>query len=355
MRYAIVMMCILNYSYVIGACIAGWTHKKMLEGYILEGVEIERVIMCDDYIYSNYGKLLKKYFDVVKKIKLKSYNFNSSGYSKKWKNKYSNWIDLSINKWQFMKYIEYDKILFLDIDILPISYQFYDLFKLKTPAFNLINIRQLNKWHEIEKGCYDGKPMRCKFDNYKQMIEKMDWSINGGIVLLKPSKKKYKKYYKFIKNEYKVNMYSNVISGPDETSLLYYFSKKFYRICTENAVVPWDVPEYLPNSKAINYLSNIKPWIKPTFYSWKEELLWRDIWNIMPRYKNINTLFNQLLLEGAEKCKNNINDINKKYLNMVKEPINTLQDIYRIEKNIIRRKKEYGIINIKDLQKIFNT
>ena len=48
--------------------------------------------------------------------------------------KYSEWMKYSISKWNIFKYDQFDKILFLDIDILTINKNFYNIFNLKTPA-----------------------------------------------------------------------------------------------------------------------------------------------------------------------------------------------------------------------------
>ena len=358
MRCAIVMMCILKRLYVIGGCMAAWTHKKMLLEYYKKNtdISIDLVIMCDKEIYKAYKGLLKLYFDKVKKIKLRNYNFDITKHSDTWKSKYSDWIGMSVNKWQCMKYTDYDKVLFLDIDILPITYDFYNLFKIKTPAFNLINIQNKEKWNEIEKECQDGMITRYNFPSYNEMISTMKWSANGGLVLLKPSKKKYKKYFNFIDNEIKNNMKSSLSSGPDETTLLYFFSKKFYRICSDNNVPPWDIPNpthYIKKAKSINYLGKIKPWAKPLFYMWEEEMIWKDIYNIMEHNNQLDKLYKMILEEGMINCNKNKKVLCKNNMYLLERTANpkSFEQISNIENKVIR-KKGYGIIDIKDLKNI---
>ena len=119
------MLSMLKDHYVLGACIAAFTHKQFINKLNLN---VKLVIMCDDYIYNKYNNLLKNYFDRVIKIKL-VYHHLKSDYQKIYhiNNKYT-WINLSLSKWECLQFEEYNKILFLDIDILPIKKKFYNLF-----------------------------------------------------------------------------------------------------------------------------------------------------------------------------------------------------------------------------------
>ena len=111
--------------------------------------------------------------------------------------------------------------------------------------------------------------------------------------------------------------------------------------------------DYLKRAKAINFLSFVKPWIKPLFYMWKEEMLWRDIWLIMDRDQDINALYKNLLIIGMDRCSNNIEDLYKKNIKLIKGPVKTYQDITSIENKVIRE-QGYGMIDIKDLKNIMN-
>ena len=55
-----------------------------------------------------------------------------------------------------MKLIDYDKILFIDIDILPVSIKFYDIFDYNTPAVHNVTLgKRHSRLSEILNDIYD--------------------------------------------------------------------------------------------------------------------------------------------------------------------------------------------------------
>lgn len=295
-KYAIFMMCILKDHYVLGACISAFAHRSLLKARGLTNVDL--VIMCDDYIYEKYNRVLEYYFDRVINIKLSHYEI-----SKKYVfayDKYSSWIGYSLNKWQCLKYTEYNKILFLDIDILASTLKFYDLFTFNTPALYITS----NPSHQAQ--CANSKEYYYKnigtYDDYILNYTKYG-SIDGGISLLEPSLATYDKYDVMTKKLYGNGIYSSERTGPDETSLFYYFvSNKthIYDICVDYAVIPWDNRKYVNVAKSYNFLALVKPWNKPKYLSWDEEIVWRDIYDKMPHVDGLEELFTDTIVQGVK-------------------------------------------------------
>lgn len=315
-KYAITMLCMLKDHYVLGACISSFAHKQLIKTSIHKN-NIDLIIMCDKYIYKKYGRLLSHYFDKVILINLHHFDWAST-YRHLTENiakKYS-WLNYSINKWQCLKYDEYEKLLFIDIDILPIKKEFYNIFFNSTPCFHHI-IGHMNRKDIDMKECknnYKTVDILKKYNSfYDYIYNNKDYayskksgmggySINGGIVLLKPDKKIYAKYKEFVYRTFEKGMYSFNLSGPDETTLFYFYQKicgkESYRICDEYLVVQWDSPEIAKKAMAFNFIQFIKPWLKPTFLSWPEELLWRKTYDIMPKEGNIEKLFKKVIVDG---------------------------------------------------------
>lgn len=329
-KFSIVMFCILKDHYVLGACIAAYIHKLFINK--LGTGNIDLVIMCDDYIYDKYKNTLEYYFDKVIKIKLRY--FKPSDKYNYAKEKYSTWIGYSLNKWQCLKFTEYNKILFLDIDILPNSIKFYTLFNFKTPA---VHIRSMPNYI-----CSNSKLIKhvsdtnISFDNYIKNIHNYG-SVDGGIVLLEPSMDVYNKYVNFTDNLFKDGIYSSFGSGPDETSIFYYFMSRkipIYDICVDYLVVPWDDTKYVKYAKSYNFLSFIKPWTKPKFLSWDEEILWRDIYDNMPHGDKLETLFKNTLEESINIYLSHSNKNRKKYYNQdyIKKYPNEVNNIFKAHK-----------------------
>ncbi len=344
---AIFMLCFLKDHYVLGACISAFTHKQFIRKLNLE---IELVILCDGYIYKKYHNLLQVYFDRVIEIKLRQFSLNKDyNFCKK----YNEWMCYSLTKWECLKYEEYDKILFIDIDILPLKDKFYNLFSFNTPAFHNI---------DIKKKCINNTAYNNFINfSYKEYIQRYQLinigTIDGGLCLLKPSKETFNEYIKFTQNIYKNGIYSKEKTGPDETSLFYFFSKKninLYDICNDYSFIPWDHElENIKNAKAINYLALVKPWRKTLFLAWPEEIIWRDIYKKMPHNKSLDLLFRNTLIDYLKEYKNMNNYRKKKFNNQdfikknkKKYDINsniTYQNILSLESDIFFR--DYGALN----------
>lgn len=274
-KNAIVMLLMLNDAYLNGAIVSSIAHRKLME---LSNIKYDLVIMCDKKIYDVYNTVLNKYFDKVYLIDLIHYEIDTKKY--KFAEKYSKWIGYSINKLHCMKLVEYEKVLFVDIDILPINKKFYDVFKYDTPAFHEI---------KLEKN-------KDSYNSYEKFIENKRININkinAGLFLIKPSTNDYQKYMNFVNKIYQDGIYSVYYSGPDETSLYYFYryikKDKISVIPPNYTIIPWK--QTSQNALSINYLSLIKPWRKPKILMWKEEYIWYNILNSITSSNKNNKIF----------------------------------------------------------------
>lgn len=347
-RDAIFMLCMLKEHYVIAACIAAHSHRHYIDQL---DKRVDLVVMVDENIYNKYNITLSKYFDRVIKIDLveypihQRYSFATGKYS---------WIKYSLSKWVCLKYEEYNKILFLDVDLLPNTTSFYDLFNLTTPAFHNVH---------VSTDCINGASFQhnvtISYDEYITNDLDKYGSINASICLFTPSARLYDEFFKYADALYKDGMYSTTQSGPDETAMLYFYmtrDKPIYNICKDYAVIPWDEPWSLSQiAKAYNFPSYVKPWIKPKFLSWKEEVLWRDLYNKLPYKDQLNGIFKEAILENYD---NYINlpprrqkrlyntRVVKKYPHLIKK-INNSNNKFKTIMKIDSRThfKNYGVLN----------
>lgn len=299
-KNAISMMCIINEHYVIGTCIAGYCHRKMLE---LAGKKenTDMIILCDITIYNKYQKLfnLPIFFDRVEMLDMRIFP-DSPDYNYQ-KLKYSSWIGASLNKWQSLQFVEYNKIMFVDTAILPTQPDFYDLFDAKTPT---LYIRQDADYIRDKKN--DNERINCKLnqnildvypkiqkdfpDSYDKYVRASDISIYGSVhaclSIMKPDIDMYNKYVKLTDDLFKNGIYSVYHSGPDETTLYYYFRSNnidVYDLCHLYALIPWDESVLVDAAKSYLFSSFYKPWTKPKFLQWGDEVLWRDIFDIITK------------------------------------------------------------------------
>ena len=346
-KNAIFMMCIINDHYVIGACIAAYCHRKML---IRAGLKdtTDLVIMCDEKIYDKYHEVLNnpELFDIVIKIKIRifpdaaQYNYS--------KIKYSSWIGASLNKWQIMDHDEYERIMFVDIALLPNDPKLYDLFKIKVPAV-VVREKLSQKSDKHTYKCTDGQDIKHKrrsditYDEYLANYETYG-TIHGYLVVIEPNKNMYKQYVEMTDDIYKSGIYSIYGSGPDETSLFYFFlnmGMMVHNICHENATVPWDEQILIDISKGYEFSSMFKPWIKPKILCWPEELLWRDVYDILVKrivkndpesYKVLNLLFKKTIIETYDRYivsdnKAQHKNYNNKFVNQYRKEFDNIKTI----------------------------
>jgi len=236
MKNAIFSIIFKNKSYIIGGCITAFIHDKFLKGLNMRK-DIDINVMVDEKIYEYKDELLK-FYDNVFLIKLEEIKI----YIDEKLCEYEKWIKYGINKWQILNYDKYNKILFTDVDIIPINKDFYNIFKLKTPAVIISKNKDSNNkfTYELNPEFFLKNPDNSfanKLD-YNQPSKKLDKSINATLLLINPDKKLYKEYLKFIKIIEGTNGYNSVNS--DETSLLlfllFYKKIKLYRIRDENCV-----------------------------------------------------------------------------------------------------------------------
>jgi hypothetical protein len=257
---AIVNILFKSELYLIGACINGYLHQQFRKK---EGLKFDIIIMVDEIIYK-YKNQLEQYFDKVLLIDIIPIKL-SQKYINMIPEKYTKTMNIFTTKLNIFKLHQYKKVLFLDIDIIPINKNFYNIFSYNTPATVIINT----------KNNFDNKKIVTREDFLKNSI-----SVNGGIVLISPNENDFDNIIKFMHQQEGKDGYTSFAnSGPDETIMLNYYllEKKlvWYNIDKIYSIIPWE-KEYkklFESAYSINYLSNIKPWNKPLFMMWKEEFI----------------------------------------------------------------------------------
>ena len=347
-KYAIVFLCMLKEHYVVGACITAYIHKCFIKQL---SMNIKLIIMCDDNIYDKYNHLLKLYFDRVVKLKLEYFPLsNKYNFAKE---KYISWVSYATNKWQCLKFDEFNKILFLDIDMLPSKLEFYDIFRLNTPAVFPDKIaRKIDTCNTLLN--YDTGTSYADYVNNKFNF---CGSIDGGIVLLSPSKKLYRQYKKFTHDIYKNGIYSRHESFPDEMSLFYFLSKQpgnaIYTICRKYSVIPWDFPDEASGALLYNFNSFYKPWIKGFAIQWDNERIWHYIYDILPYNETLDKLYNDSIRDHYNNTFLTLEpNIQKKRYNLNEVDLKKLDAINVNKKN--NNEKKYGILDMKILGKCLN-
>ena len=274
-KNAIGMIIFSNQLYLVGACLSAWVHRKYISKFNLD---VDLIVIVDEQIYK-YKQELEKYFDRVELIGLIEMKL-----SPKYNviHKYSQWMRYSVSKWQILNFDNYDRILFLDIDILPLNKNFYEVFDYDTPA---IMVRGLNLEQNVlaEPKLFLNNPRDYQSDEYSNIALELKHSLDAGFILLKPNKNLFNEYIDFLKICLGSQGYiSKYDSGIDETTLLLFliFYKKIpvHLIPYDYAPIPWDKFPYDKNNiRGINFISMIIPWVKLPIIQWADENIWHIV------------------------------------------------------------------------------
>ena len=309
MKYAISTIIFQNPSYIVGACISFHAHKQFIKKL---GLKIKLIVLVDELIYG-YKNILEKYFDSIIRIKLETIKLNYDKIKEKDSGslkKYSKWIKYSINKWQIINQEEYDKILFIDVDVLPVTEDFYDIFKNNTPSVLINKIYENNIL--IKKNVISNKD---KFDLEDYNTDKyLNLSINASMLLINPNENLYDEYLEFVKICEGKNGYES--SHADETSLLYflmfYKNINLYSISKDYCSLLKEYNE--KNTKSVDYPYMIKSWERLPMLQWPEENIWHILAkNVMKESSDLTTIYIKYLLERLIDFKNNWKIIKKNY------------------------------------------
>lgn len=267
---AIFMLIFGDPMYVKGGCISAKIHKNYIKQLNLN---IEVNVMVDNIIYNNYRDDLLTSYDNIFKLDMIKINVND-----KMKNdRYLSCMPYLVNKFQVFNYEQYDKILFLDVDIIVTTQEFYDIFYFNVPSVFTGNEYSKNN-DEIDPFFFDKSKIfvskNIKEKRYNEALRFLSRSINSSIFLISPNKIIYDEYILFLK----------LCEGNDGIKIHHADEKTFILfLCFYKNLTTYNIPydflvdyRYIKNTKykALNYPVDVKPWIKHLNELTKEEMLW---------------------------------------------------------------------------------
>ena len=293
-KYATFHMLILNEDkYIDGACISVSTYREYGNN------EIEHNIMIDKSISTKGIKKLKKYFDNVMTIPLKEIDSNFQLRTKKLEIRYGKLIDYAWTKWYVLWFDSYVKVLFCDIDTLAVD-SYVNIFEISTPAwctYQKVSL-QNKRLSLLSSSLKSGDVMTDTFikkytkHNIKNLCNSKNISfipVNASIVLLSPSKEKFRKMKSYIDEQlqnYKMLKSISPSSGSDENLLFkFYFCKlqvPVYTIGPEYLATEWLLTKssafkFVKKPIILNYDTTDKPWLKNREKMYNEEKRWDEL------------------------------------------------------------------------------
>lgn len=301
MKNAIFMLMFGNPVYMVGGCISASIHKKFIKKL---GLDIDVNVMVDENIYK-YNEDLLDFFDNVYKINLDFAKMSDRPIKDFHEERYSSWIGMTINKWQVLNYEQYDKVLLVDIDFIPINDKFYSVFTYETPSV-LLDKKGKTEGGLVDYHFFDEKnQLKNKYIenssnvDWPSAISKLTGSVNASLVLLKPQRGLYQEYLNFLKLCEGMDGINDM--HVDEKTLVLF--TQFYKNMNLYNIPYWFAAYFLyaPHKKdyyAINYPIKIKPWVKPKFLQKKEETLWPIIAEkCLPINKKVYAMYNDYITD----------------------------------------------------------
>lgn len=281
MKVAICTIVFYNPKYIIGALVLG----RSLQ---LTGNNCDLVCMVTPDIEAADRAALALIFDKVIEVQYIEFPTKPS-VSNKWQTTYSPWIDKSFTKWRCMELTDYDKVLFLDADMLVVR-NCMDLFELRAPATVLSNsvthikntfipTAESSKMHGASIG---PEQLKLAENNLTHHL------VNASCCLLKTSDAAMQLYIKLIADHVaKYGTYGNghAFHGADEQSLFKFFTFvgniSWSNISLSYCTIPWNKPQLWGNDRThIIHFYGIKPWDEDP-YKWQDLGAWYKMLNFI--------------------------------------------------------------------------
>ena len=230
-------------------------------------------------------------------------------------------MDKFSTKWNCLKLVQYEKIFFLDVDMI-VQKNMDHIFKLPTPATRLAFQTHTNEDGKkkaiisvLVMNDGDAIPM----DIANRVLNDKLGAIDGGCMLLTPDIKQYEKFLIYAKT-FDPRKF-NFISGDDELVLfIFYHSQntKWHYLGIEWSCIQWKYSGACTseNSYIVNYLGIDKPWAKDLSHYPDLKVWYENCDRFKKKYPGLITLnFNN---GNNNKSNNNKNNNNKSNFNKSK-------------------------------------
>lgn len=225
--------------------------------------------------------------------------------TRKQNERYSAWSNVSYTKWQCLKLDEYQKVLFLDADMVVINNP-DDVFKAPTPAGVFESPWTFHNFYKFET------PGVVTRQEIKKIIHNRGFIASATCMLLEPCTDCFRSFIEMMENMQPFGF--NCMSGFDEQSIAYYYSVYnkgkcvgWHHIGIEYAYLLWKYEEGkeqneldLDNEnnkrgkiKIIDYFGKDKPW-ELARDAWPDLKYWWDSWDsLIKQHPKAKTLINK--------------------------------------------------------------
>ena len=232
-RYAYFTLVMCGDEYAIGAAVLGWSLRKL-------GVQHELVVMVTPDVSTMTRKMLMKIFDRVERVKYIESLTQSTLRGHEYRQE-KEWMKYCLTKGNMMKFIEYDKIIWMDADMLALV-NMDEIFELPTPAGICTSIRDDVRWHG--ERLPEAEIKESLLNNY---------GIKGCIMVLKPCVRDY-----LMAKSQQHAGHEDVYLGPDEYFYTMMYKDRWHHLDQKYGCSA--VNEYNGTWPAAVHFDLAKPW-----------------------------------------------------------------------------------------------
>jgi len=189
---------------------------------------------------------------------------------------YGSWIASSYTKWAALTLTSYEKVLFLDLDVVVLE-NLDALFELQAPAATFSNAwaqpylkgrgALFNPYSELKHG--DSVPAVAIAQGLMR-----SFVLIGTTVLLQPSLADFAAYQEMVQSQQPYGR-EGCYSGSDEQSLASFYQTQWTHIGQRYNMIPWHQKSWLPvgETSAVAHYSGQKPWLQKRD-AWPDLALW---------------------------------------------------------------------------------
>lgn len=217
--------------------------------------------------------------------------------SAKQNNLYASWIYKFYTKFVCMSFTEYDKVMYIDADMLILKNCDY-LFDLQAPAGCFSNPWAFG--NPSIPDFYDSPKHgdSIKHSTIMKSILSDSYVQCGSLILFKTDPKLWKSYQKFINGEYaelekKINF---KLCAADEISIASFLKCDWHHIGANHIAIPWKTEWVKPEDVAIyHYFGGTKPWeFNPK--QWPDLAIWWRVADEINYHYVVNMLNVELII-----------------------------------------------------------
>ena len=264
-RYAYVTLVMCGDEYVQAASVLAWSLRKQKTGH-------ELVAITTPDVGSQARKALCKLYDRVIKVNYVKCSVRSTLRGKKYRSE-DKWLRFSLTKARMLKLTEYDKVLWMDADMIALA-NIDHLFSISAPAGICSSVRDHSSWHET----------RLPQLEVESAIQN-NYGIYGCLMLLRPSLEHY-----FLACSQPEIGDETTFMGPDEDFFTKLFQTQWTHIHTKYGCTRW-YAEKLNIKPDVIHFAGEKPWEDKESEAIEE---WAGLYHYRNAISELTTVFPQL-------------------------------------------------------------